>query len=54
MNKISFVIDEEPVAKHAQLEACVKHLSGAPLYGSLLVLPTNIGLGWKSLLVDKH
>ncbi len=27
----------------------VKHLSGAPLYGNLLALPTNIRLGWKGL-----
>ncbi len=26
-----------------------KRLSGAPLYGRLLVVPTNIRLGWKSL-----
>jgi hypothetical protein len=25
----------------------MKHLSGAPLYGRLLALPTNIRLGWK-------
>jgi hypothetical protein len=28
----------------------VRHLSGAPLYGRLLALPTNIRLGWKGLL----
>jgi hypothetical protein len=27
----------------------VKHFSGAPLYGRLLALPTNIRLGWKGL-----
>jgi len=27
----------------------VVHLSGIPLYSSLLVLPTNIRLGWKGL-----
>jgi hypothetical protein len=27
----------------------VKHLSGAPLKGRLLTLPTNIRLGWKDL-----
>ncbi len=27
----------------------MKHLSGAPLYGGLLALPTNIRLGWKGL-----
>jgi hypothetical protein len=27
----------------------VKHLSGAPLLGSLLALTTNITVGWKSL-----
>jgi len=26
-----------------------EHLSGAPLYGRPLALPTNIRLGWKSL-----
>ncbi len=30
--------------------ACpVKHISGTPLKGKLLALPTNIRLGWKSL-----
>jgi hypothetical protein len=27
----------------------VRHLSGVPLKGRLLALPTNIKLGWKSL-----
>ncbi len=27
----------------------MKCLSGAPLYGKLLALPTNVRLGWKSL-----
>jgi hypothetical protein len=27
----------------------VKHLSGAPLYGMLLALPTNIRPDWKGL-----
>jgi hypothetical protein len=27
----------------------VKHLSGAPSYGRLMALPTNIRLGWKVL-----
>ncbi len=27
----------------------MKHLSGAPLYGKLLPLPTNIRLSWKAL-----
>jgi hypothetical protein len=27
----------------------VKYLSGAPLEGRLLALPTNIRLGWKSM-----
>jgi hypothetical protein len=31
----------------------VKHLSGAPLLGRLLALPTNISLSWNSLL-QKH
>jgi hypothetical protein len=28
----------------------VKDLSGVPIFGRLLALPTNIRLGWKSLL----
>jgi len=32
----------------------VKHLSGAPVYGRLLALPTNIRLGWKRYVGDKH
>ncbi len=32
----------------------MKHLSGAPLYGRLLALPTNIRLGWKRNVGDKH
>jgi hypothetical protein len=32
----------------------VKHLSGAPFYGRLLALPTNIRLGWKRNVGDKH
>jgi hypothetical protein len=28
------------------------HLSGAPLLGRLLALPTNIRLGWKGLPVE--
>jgi len=31
----------------------VKHLSGAPLYGRLLALPSNIAIGWKGLLGTK-
>jgi hypothetical protein len=27
----------------------VKHLSGFPLQGKLLALPTNVGLGWKGV-----
>ncbi len=26
---------------------CLRLLSGAPVYGRLLALPTNISLGWK-------
>ncbi len=32
----------------------MKHLSGAPFYGRLLALPTNITLGWKINVVEKH
>jgi len=32
----------------------VKHLSGAPFYGRLLALPTNIRPGWKRKASDKH
>jgi len=32
----------------------VKHLSCGPFYGKLLALPTNIGLGWKRNVGDKH
>ncbi len=32
----------------------MKHLSGAPFYGRLLALPTNIRLGWKRNVSDKH
>ncbi len=31
----------------------VEHLSGAPLYGNPLALPTNIRLGFKGLLGAK-
>jgi hypothetical protein len=30
------------------------HLSGVPLLGRLLALPTNIRLGWKGFGKDKH
>ncbi len=29
-------------------------LNGAPLWGSLLALPTNIRLGWNGFSKDKH
>jgi hypothetical protein len=32
----------------------VNHLSGAPHYGRLLVLPTNIKVGWQSFIRNKH
>jgi hypothetical protein len=32
----------------------VKHLSGAPFYGRLLALPTNITLGWKINVGERH
>jgi hypothetical protein len=32
----------------------VKHISGASFYGGLLALPTNIRLGWKRNVGDKH
>jgi len=32
----------------------VKHLSGAPFYGRLLALPTNIRLDWKRNVSHKH
>jgi hypothetical protein len=32
----------------------VKYLTGAPLLGKLLALPTNITQGWKHLPGDKH
>ncbi len=33
----------------SKARAPVKHLSDAPLWGRLLVLPTNNRLGWKAL-----
>ncbi len=32
----------------------MKHLSGSPFYGRLLASPTNIRLGWKRNVADKH
>ncbi len=32
----------------------IKHLSGAPLYGKLLVLPTNVRLSWKAHTILLH
>jgi hypothetical protein len=32
----------------------VKLLWGAPLYGRLLTLPSNIEIGWKRLAIDKN
>jgi hypothetical protein len=52
-----FVIIESVSGKPIQLSLMfarpepnrVKHLTGAPAWGELLVLPTNIRLGWKCL-----
>jgi hypothetical protein len=36
------------------LGKAVKHLSGAPLWGRLLALPSKFRLGWKGLLGTKN